>query len=132
MVSENSYINHLRPKKNWNNRAFIVFYLKKAKILCACLLGKKRLFSNFTRLDLMNKKALNMWHQSIHNHDFSKPIQQRESKIKLRHVSSKSFYLCVQFEASYKEDPIKYWYCQCKFSARLVGSSCAHVASVRM
>lgn len=62
---------------------------------------------------------------------FQQTYKQRESKIKLRHVSSKSSNLCVQFEASYKEDPIKYWYCQCKSSARLVGSF-AHVASIRI
>ncbi|XP_062613816.1 uncharacterized protein LOC134275563 [Saccostrea cucullata] len=52
-----------------------------------------------------------------------------QAKIQSRHVSSKSYYLWIQFDASDEEDPIKYWYCQCKSGARLVGS-CAHVASV--
>jgi hypothetical protein len=51
------------------------------------------------------------------------------SQIKSRNVSSKSYYLWVQFDAPDQDHPIKYWYCQCKSGARLVGS-CAHVASV--
>ena len=49
-------------------------------------------------------------------------------KIQSRHVSSKMYYLWIQYDGKDKEDPIKYWYCQCKSGARMVGS-CAHVAS---
>lgn len=52
-----------------------------------------------------------------------------QGKIQSRHVSSKSYYLWVQFDSEDELDPIKFWYCQCKSGARLVGS-CAHVASL--
>ena len=37
------------------------------------------------------------------------------------------YYLWIQYDGKDKEDPIKYWYCQCKSGARMVGS-CSHVA----
>ena len=52
-----------------------------------------------------------------------------QGKIQSRHVSSKMYYLWIQYDGKDKEDPIKYWYCQCKSGARMVGS-CAHVASL--
>ena len=54
-----------------------------------------------------------------------------QGKIQSRHVSSKMHYLWIQYDGNDKEDPtcIKYWYCQCKSGARMVGS-CAHVASL--
>ena len=52
-----------------------------------------------------------------------------QGKIQSRHVSSKSYYLWIQFDTEDEDDPIKFWYCQCKSGARLVGS-CAPVASL--
>ena len=52
-----------------------------------------------------------------------------QGKLQFRHVSSKSYYLWIQFHTEDEDDPIKFWYCQCKSGARLVGS-CAHVASL--
>lgn len=52
-----------------------------------------------------------------------------QGKIQSRHVSSKSYYLWVQFDSKDELDPIKIWYCQCKAGVSLVGN-CAHVASL--
>ena len=52
-----------------------------------------------------------------------------QGKIQSIHVSSKSYYLWIQFDTEDENEPIKFWYCQCKSGARLVGS-CAHVASL--
>lgn len=52
-----------------------------------------------------------------------------QGKIQFRHVSSKSYYMWVQFDSEDELDPMKFWYFQCKSRACLVGS-CAHVASL--
>ena len=52
-----------------------------------------------------------------------------QAKIQSRHISSKSYYLWIQYECADGDDPVKYWYCQCKSGACLVGC-CAHIASV--
>lgn len=52
-----------------------------------------------------------------------------QAKIQSRHVSSKSYYLWIQYDSADTEDPVTLWYCQCRSGARLVGC-CAHVSSV--
>ena len=52
-----------------------------------------------------------------------------QAKIQSRHVTSKQYYMWIQYNLEDETDPIVSWYCQCKAGARLVGC-CAHIASV--
>lgn len=50
-------------------------------------------------------------------------VRKAMTKIQSRHVSPKSSQLWVQFYASDKEDPIKYWYSQCKLCSCLLSTT---------
>lgn len=52
-----------------------------------------------------------------------------QAKIQSRHVSSKSYNIWIRYDSADTGDPVKYWYCQCRSGARLVGC-CVHAPSV--
>lgn len=91
------------------------FISKNAKSYVLVSIVKAGCLRISTRLDPMNNKALNTRLKSIY-------INLCDIMIK-NYITSclnvlKSYYMLVKFDASDKEDPIKYWYRHCMSGAR--------------